>query len=174
MCHIQETYQKDFVCALNANRWAAVSDEDFQNNRFTSMEDLPWPEETLFTGWLKDLPVPVLIVRHVFTHKDGSTGILYRACSDTTVTPEFILTTYQKRWPIEVFHKALKQNAALGKAPVRRVTTQTNHVFAALDAFFKLECLKIKRPLNLFALRSHWYLKAIRVAFDELQVLKAA
>jgi hypothetical protein len=37
-----------------------------------------------------------------------------------------------------------------------------------------LECLKIKRHLNHFALRAHLYLKAIRVAFDELQVLKAA
>jgi len=47
------------------------------------------------------------------------------------------LATYQKRWPVEVFHKSLKQNAALGKAPVRRVTTQNNHVFAVLYATFK-------------------------------------
>ncbi|MBL1173281.1 MAG: IS701 family transposase, partial [Chloroflexi bacterium] len=74
----------------------------------------------------------------------------------------------------EVFHKSLKQNTALGKAPVRRVVTQNNHVFAALFAFFKLECLKIKRKLKHFALRSHLYLKAIRVAYEKLQVLKAA
>jgi len=120
------------------------------------------------------VPFPVLLVRQVFTNKDGSTGILYLASSDTTVTREFILTTYQKRWPVEVFHKSLKQNAALGKAPVCRVVTQNNHVFAALYAFFKLECLKIKRHLNLFALRTHLDLKAIRLAFDELQVLQAA
>ncbi len=85
-----------------------------------------------------------------------------------------ILAAYQKRWPVEVFHKSLKQNAALGKAPVRRVVTQNNHVFAVLYAVFKLECLSIKRRLNHFALRAHLYLKAIRVAFDELQTLKAA
>ena len=174
MASIKETLEKDFVCALKGNRLAAVSVEDYQNNRFTSIEDLPWQEETMFTGWLKDVPFPVLIVRQVFTNKDGSTGILYLACSDTTVKREFILKTYQKRWPIEVFHKSLKQNAALGKAPVRRVATQNNHVFAVLYAFFKLECLKIKRHLNHFALRAHLFLKATRVAFDELQVLKAA
>jgi len=174
MGHIKETLKKDFVCALKANRLAAVSEEDYQNNRFTAIEDLPWSEETLFTGWLKDVPFPVLIVRQVFTNKDGSTGILYLACSDTTVMRKFILATYQKRWPIEVFHKSLKQNAALGKAPVRRVVTQNNHVFAVLYAFFKLECLKIKRHLSHFALRAHLYLKAIRTAFDELQLLKAA
>ena len=60
------------------------------------------------------------------------------------------------------------------KASVRRVVTQNNHVFAVLYAFVKLECLKIKHQLNHFALRSHLYLKAIRVAYDELQVFKAA
>ncbi|MFZ5910659.1 MAG: IS701 family transposase [Chloroflexota bacterium] len=174
MCYIKETVKKDFICALKGNRLAAVSEEDYQAKRCTSIEELPWQEETMFTGWLKDVPFPVLLVRQIFTNKDGSTGILYLACSDTTVTRELILTTYQKRWPIEVFHKSLKQNAALGKAPVRRVTTQNNHVFAVLYAIFKLECLKIKRHLNHFALRAHLYLKATRIAFDELQALKAA
>jgi len=174
MCYIKKDLLKDFICALKSNRLAAVSEEDYQANRFTPIEELPWQEETLFVGWLKDVPFPISIVRQVFTNKDGSTGILYLACSDTTVKRGQILATYQKRWPVEVFHKSLKQNAALGKAPVRRVLTQNNHVFAVLYAFFKLECLSIKRHLNHFALRAHLYLKAIRVAFDELQVLKAA
>lgn len=73
-----------------------------------------------------------------------------------------------------VFHKSLKQNAALGKAPVRRVVTRNNHVFAALYALLKLERLKIKRRLRHFALRAHLYRKTIRAAHDEPQVLKAA
>ena len=151
-----------------------MSEEDYLAKRFTPIEELPWLEETVFTGWLKDVPFPVLLVRQVFTNKDGSTGILYLACSDTTVTRGQILATYQKRWPVEVFHKSLKQNAALGKAPVRRVVTQNKHVFAVLYATFKLECLKMKQHLSPFALRAYLYLKAIRVAFDELQTLKAA
>jgi len=174
MSHIKETLKKEFVCALKSNRLVTVSEEDHQSNRFTPIDELPWQEETLFMGWLKDVPFPVLFVRQVFTNKDGSAGILYLACSDTTVTRKLILTTYQKRWTVEVFHKSLKQNAALGKSPVRRVVTQNNHVFAVLYAIFKLECLKIKRHLNHFALRAHLYLKATRMAFDELQALKAA
>jgi hypothetical protein len=75
---------------------------------------------------------------------------------------------------VEVFHKSLKQNTALGKSPVRWAVIENNHIFAVLYAVFKLECLSIKRHLNHFALRAHLYLKAIRVVFDELQVLKAA
>jgi len=174
MCYIKKDLVKNFICALKSNRLAAVSKKDYEANRFTPIEELPWQEETLFVGWLKDVPFPMNIVRQVFTNKDGSTGILYLACSDTTVKRGQILATYQKRWPVEVFHKSLKQNAALGKAPVRRVVTQNNHVFAVLYAFFKLECLSIKRHLNHFALRAQLYLKAIRVAYDELQTLKAA
>jgi hypothetical protein len=174
LCFVKMTLEKDFICALKSNRLVAVSAEDQQAKRFIPIEDLPWQEETRLTGWLKDVPFPVLLVRQVFTNKDGSTGMLYLACSDTTLTRKQILTTYQKRWPVEVFHKSLKQNAALGKAPVRRVVTQNNHVFAVLYATFKLECLKMKRQLNHFALRAHLYLKAIRVAFEELQTLKAA
>lgn len=174
MCYIKKDLIKDFVCALKSNRLAAVSEEDVQANRFTPIEELLWQEETLFVGWLKDVPFPMSFVRQVFNNKDGSTGILYLACSDTTVNRGQILTAYQKRWPVEVFHKSLKQNAALGKAPLRRVITQNNHVFATLYALFKLECLSIKRRLNHFALRAHLYLKAIRIAFDELQILKTA
>jgi hypothetical protein len=174
MRYIKETIQKDFICALKSNRLVAVSEAGDPAKRFTRIEDLPWAEGKTFMGWLKEVPFPVKFVRQIYENKDGSTGILYLACSDTTMTRELILTTYQKRWPVEVFHKSLKQNAALGKAPVRRVVTQNNHVFAVLYATFKLECLKMKQHLSHFALRAHLYLKAIRVAFNELQVLKAA
>ncbi len=174
MSFIKETLKKDFICGLKKNRLVALSKEDHQAKRFTRIENLDWSEEMVVTGWLKDVPFPVHLVRQTFSNKDGSTGILYLASSDTTLMREAILTTYQKRWPVEVFHKSLNQNAALGKAPVRRVTTQNNHIFAALYAVFKLECLKMKQNLNHFALRAHLYLKAIRIAFDELQVLKAA
>ena len=174
MCYIKETHKKEFICGLKSNRLVALSEEDYQAKRFIRIEDLPWSEETVYMGWLKDVSFPICFVRQVYANKDGSTGILYLACSDTTMTRKDILTTYQKRWPVEVFHKSLKQNAALGKAPVRRVMTQNNHIFATLYAVFKLECLKMKRNLNHFALRAHLYLKAIRIAFDELQTLKAA
>ena len=174
MRYVKETHQKDFVCALKGNRLATLSKEDQVAKGFVRIEELDWSEEKTFTVWLKDVPFPVNLVRQVFENKDGSTGILYVACSDTTMERDAILTVYKKRWPIEVFHKSLKQNAALGKAPVRRVRTQNNHVFAALYAVFKLECLKIKHHFNHFALRSKIYLKALKSAYDELLVLKAA
>ncbi len=44
----------------------------------------------------------------------------------------------------------------------------------SLYAGAKLECLSIKNGLNAFALKRKLYLKALRLAFDELQILKLA
>ena len=93
---------------------------------------------------------------------------MFLACSDLTCDGETIETIYQKRWKVETFHKTLKSNAALSKSPTRRVRTQSNHCFMAIYAAAQLEGLS---P-NHFG--SRLYLKAIRYAFDELQILKTA
>lgn len=51
--------------------------------------------------------------------------------------------------------------------------SQSNHIFSSIIAVFKMECLKISNDINHFALRSKLYHKAIKTAFDELQVLKS-
>jgi hypothetical protein len=174
MKFIKKTLEKDFVCGVKKNRHIALSEEDAQAKRYVRIEELDWSEERVVTVWLKDVPFAVHLVRQTYENKDGSTGVLYLVSSDTTLSREALLKVYQKRWPVEVFHKSLKQNAALGKAPVRRVNTQNNHVFAAIYAVFKLECLKMKQNMNHFALRANLYIEASRSAFDALQALKTA
>ena len=117
---------------------------------------------------------PIRLVRQVFTNKDGSNGILHLACSKLDSEWDEITTIYKKRWKVEVFHKSLKSNAALAQSPARNIVSQSNHIFASIIAVFKMERLKISNNLNHFALRSKLYLKAIKTAFDELQILKAA
>ena len=46
---------------------------------------------------------------------------------------------------------------------------QTNHFFAALYAFVKLEVLTMKTSLNHFALKSKIYVSALKIAFEELK-----
>lgn len=79
---------------------------------------------------------------------------------------------YQRRWRIEEYHKSIKQNAALGKSPTKTVRTQTNHVFASIVAYVKLEKLKLKTNLNHFAIRYKLIVKANQIAFKELQIMK--
>ena len=88
-----------------------------------------------------------------------------------TLDHERLSTIYQKRWKVEEYHKSLKSNASLAKSPTKTTTTQSNHFFACIYAFVKLERMKIATKMNHFALRSRLYLKAIQAAYQELQEL---
>jgi len=70
---------------------------------------------------------------------------------------------------VEEYHKSLKQNASLERSPTHTVGTQTNHLFASLCGYVKLELLKVSNHLNHFALKSSIYLRAMQVAFDALR-----
>jgi SRSO17 transposase len=165
---------RHFIAALKDNRLIALSANDKRSKRFSRVDELDFSEQTAVRGWLKDYEAEVLVVRQVFKNKDGSTGILHLVCSDLTCDYDAITTTYKKRWKVEVFHKSLKSNAALAKSPTRRVTTQNNHVFMAIYAVFKLECLKLKHKTNHFALRAKLFIKATQQAYAELQRLRVA
>ena len=171
---IRNSLEKHFVIAIKSNRTVALSYEDKRAGRFARIDAQNLAEHKPVQAYIKGLDFPVLLLRQVFTNKDGSTGEMFIACSDLTCDGETIETIYQKRWKVETFHKTLKSNAALSRSPTRRVRTQSNHCFMAIYAAAQLEGLRVKHHLNHFALRSRLYLKAIRYAFDELQILKTA
>jgi hypothetical protein len=60
----------------------------------------------------------------------------------------------------------------LDKSPTRTVTTQTNHFFAALCTFVKLEWLRTQTQLNHYALKTKIYLSALHSAFQSLQAME--
>ena len=58
----------------------------------------------------------------------------------------------------------VKSTASLAKSPTRTLRTQSNHVFRAIYATFKLECLSIPHKLNPFALCRKLLINASRSA----------
>ncbi|SCY48859.1 Transposase DDE domain-containing protein, partial [Legionella israelensis DSM 19235] len=100
---------------------------------------------------------------------NGSTGVLYLVSNDMTSSAERLYEVYQKRWRIEEYHKSIKQNASLNKSPTRTVKTQSNHIFAAIIAYCKLEMMKIKTKLNHFAIKYKLILRANQIAMQELK-----
>lgn len=165
---------RHFIAALKDNRLVALSEADKKKGRFVRIDTLQLSDKQAVRGWLKGYEHEVLLVRQVFTNKDGSTGLLNLVCSDVTLDGEQVAAIYQKRWKVEVFHKSLKSNAALAKSPTQTVTTQNNHVFLSIVAVFKLECLKIQHHMNHFALRAKLFIKATQQAYAQLQALRAA
>jgi len=173
MRFIYEKLKKHFILALKSNRLVALTLADKQQGRYVRIDELEWSEK-LVRGWVKGLEFPVLLHRQVFTNKDDSTGTLYLISNDLDATETTLETTYKKRWKVEVFHKNIKSNTALAKSPTKVVKTQGNHIFMSLYAAARLECLSIRQKTNTFALKSTLYIKAIRLAFEELQRLKSA
>lgn len=173
MAFITVDMEKDFIMALKGNRTVALSLEDKRQGRFVRVDALPLEGNTVLPVYIKGLAFPVIVAKPVFTNKDGSIGMLYLASSDLQLTYDRLTTLYQKRWNVEVFHKSIKSNTGLARSPTRTVRTQSNHFFASIYAFFKLEQLKLKHQLNHFALRSKLYLKALQASFAELRRLSA-
>jgi hypothetical protein len=172
MKFIKHDLNKDFIMPLKSNRKVALSLGDQQHGRFVRVDTLELEDQVTLEVHLEGVDFPPLLVKQVFTNEDGSVGVLYLVSSDTTLTYDQLTTLYQRRWNVEPYHKSLKQNASLEKSPTQTVTSQTNHLFASLCGYIKLEMLKRSTKLNHFALKSKLYLRAVQVAFDAFQQLQ--
>jgi hypothetical protein len=159
---------------LKSNRKVALSVSDKRNGRYQSVDTLKLETMKPVTIYLEGVEFALLLVKQVFTNEDGSAGILYLVTSNTTLDGNGMTAIYQKRWNVESYHKSLKQNASLEKSPTQTVATQTNHFFAALCGFLKLELLNCDTKLNRFALRSKLYLRAIHSAYAAFRELNPA
>jgi hypothetical protein len=171
MMFIKQEQKRDFICPLKTNRKVALSVADKYQGRYTRVDTLEFEAQAAKLIYLEGVDFPLVLVKQVFTNEDGSVGIRYLVSSDITLSFEDLTTTYHERWGVECYHKSLKQNVSLAKSPTQTVTTQTNHFFAALCAFIKLERLKGKTKLNHFALKAKLYLNALHSAFATLRTL---
>jgi len=164
-------HRKHFICPLKSNRKIALSKADKLQGQWHKLQNLEIKTNTLYLIYLEGLEVPVQLIKQVFTNEDGKTAVQYLIASDTKLSIDDITTSYQRRWRVEEYHKSLKQNVSLERSPTQTERTQTNHFFAALCGYIKLERLKIKTKQNHFALKSKLYLKALVSAFQTLKEL---
>jgi len=128
-------------------------------------------EGNVMSVYFEQLDFPVVISKQVFKNEDESTGILYLAFSDLSLTYDKETTIYKKRWKVEEYHKSIKSNLSFVKSPTRTETTQISHFTASIMAFIKMERLKIRNNLNHFAIKNLMLIKATKASYDELQRL---
>lgn len=174
MAFIHSDLRKLFIFGIKSNRLIALTQQDAKSGQFQQVNSCQWEDGACHTVYLKDIEFPVKLLKKIFTNEDGSIGILYLVTNDLTIDADRFYQVYQKRWRIEEFHKSIKQNTSLSASPTKTIKTQSNHIFASLIAFCKLELLKVKTALNHFAIKSKLLLKANQIMFQELQLLKAS
>lgn len=172
MLFVKQELKRDFIMPLKTNRKVALSLDDKKNGRYVRLDELEVEANIEMIIYLEGVEFSLKLIKQVFTNGDGSIGILYLVSSDLDLTYDQMTTIYGKRWNVEPYHKSLKQNVSLSKSPTKTVITQSNHFFAALCGYIKLEMLKVSTKTNHFALKSKLYMKALRTAFDALDDLQ--
>jgi hypothetical protein len=172
MNYIHIDLARDFVMPLKSNRKVALTLADKKQGRYQVISTVDIEPNTVREIYLEGVEFPLLLAKQIFTNVDKSTGILYLVTSDKSLDYTQITTIYKKRWKVEEYHKSLKQNASLEKSPAKKEITQSNHFFASLYSFIKLEALKSTSKMNHNALRMKIYFGALSQAFKELQNLK--
>lgn len=163
---IVDNCKKEFIIAIKENRKAALSQADKQAGRYISIQDLEL-EGCAQRVYMEQLEFPVFLTKQVFKNGDGSTGALYLASSDGTLSAAQVTAIYQKRWKVEEYHKSVKSNASFARSPTRRVTTQTSHFIASILAFVKMERLKVRNNQNHFAMKTQLMVAATKAAYAE-------
>lgn len=164
-------HEKHLIGAVKSNLEVALSLSGKKAGKFAKLSQLPL-ELGLRQVYIRQLQAPVSLCKDIFINGDGTEAIQYLLCTDLTLSFQQIITTYQKRWGVEEYHKSLKQNASVAKAPVKTANTQQSHLFASICAFVKLERLKAMENKSHFALKARLYIKATQAAFKELTLLK--
>jgi hypothetical protein len=172
MMFVKHELERDFIMPLKTNRKVALSEVDKRQGRYVRVDAGPIEVGETQIVYLEGVDFPLVLCRQLFVNEDGSRVAQYLVCSSVQLTSNQITTIYSKRWNVEEYHKSLKQNASLEKSPTHTVCTQTNHLFASLCGYVKLELLKISTHLNHFALKSSIYLRALQVAFDAFRQLQ--
>ena len=162
-----------FIFALPTSRTVALSEVDRGNGEFQALDTLAFPERQPLRVWLRSVAEAVLVVRQVFTNKDGSQGVLYLVSSDTRLTWEQVTIIYQKRWKIEEYHKSLKQNTSMGKSPTKTIATQANHFFSSILAYIKLEKVTLQLGIGHFRLKAQLYLRGLKAMHYALTKMTA-
>jgi hypothetical protein len=160
---------KHYLGAIKSNTSVALSKQDRAQGKFIAVSKLKPQPGTLLKVYLRSVDQEVIIVRDIFINKDGSEGELLLLCTDTRMTYQQIISTYQKRWEVEDYHKSLKQNASLEKSPAYSVRAQSMHLFCSVCAFVKLEKLKLVEKLNHFAIKTRLYIGALKAAWEVLK-----
>ena len=165
--------KRGFIFSLESSRTVATSEKDRRSGVFSRVDCLDFAGEKALKVYLRSLDVAMLLVKQIFTNKDGGQGILYLLTSDTELDYQQITTIYQRRWKVEEYHKSLKQNTSMGKSPTKTAGTQANHFFASILAYIKMETLKIKLCMGQFAIKARLYQVGLKAMQNQLNLITA-
>ncbi|MBK8352642.1 MAG: transposase [Leptospiraceae bacterium] len=172
--YIHTKLKKKFISCLKSNRLVALSMKDKLKGKWSSIDSIDLENNVVREVYIQGIEFPFYVCKQVFKNEDESTGEIFLCSNDSKLNFNDMTTIYHKRWKVEEFHKSLKQNASLGKSPTKTVRTQSNHFFASLCAFIKLEVLKAKLKIGHFKIKAKIYSLALANSYQGFYQIRNA
>lgn len=167
--YIHKNCRKLFIFGVESNRLVALSKEDHKNGEYVKLDSI-FESSNERIVYVKGINFQIKVCKKEFTD-ENDTKVIYLATNDLSLSCDEMCNIYKKRWKIEEYHKSLKCNVALSKSPTKTEKSQSNHIFASILAFVKLEKLKINKGLNHFAIKMDFFTIANRAMYKMLQDL---
>jgi len=109
--------------------------------RFRSVKAMTRKYHYIDEGWIDTNSVGRVHI--IFSKKYGDRKVLALATNDPSLSPYKILTSYEKRWSIEVFFKDAKQHLGLGQYQNGSLTAAVNHLHLVCFAYSLLTHLSL-------------------------------
>lgn len=180
--HFIQQKKKLFIFEIQDNRLCVLADaskteahdKPNKKSQWINIHSLQIADNTPTLVWFKDMDFPVLVTKQVFKNEENKqVGVRFLVSNDRSLSHDDFARLYKKRWSVEEYHKSLKQNVGIAKSPTRTLKTQSNHIYASIWAYIKLEKLKLSSKWNHFEIKAKIYIKALKAAFQELTAIKA-
>ena len=140
-----------FIAPIKDNRLVSLSKE----TGYIHVQDIDWTSERLTNGLsvkLKELPFRVRLFKVVATNGDIDWIITN---SPDPITTHDIQHESARRWPIEQFHRELKQLTGSEKCQCRKARSQRNHLGYCYLAWLALKVRAKTLHITLYQVREH-------------------
>ena len=86
-----------YFIGIKSNRTVALSRTPGKKVEYHQVKSLNLQDGETCRVWLKELTMPLLLLKKVFTNENGSTGCLYVVTNDISIDAGSIYDIYQKR-----------------------------------------------------------------------------
>jgi SRSO17 transposase len=151
-----------FVAPIKDNRLVSLSKAE----GYIHVQDIDWTPDRLAHGVsvkLKELPFRVRLFKVVATNGDID-WIITNA--PDPITTQAVQDLNARRWPIEQFHRELKQLTGSEKCQCRKARSQRNHLGYCYLAWLSLKVRAVQCGLSLYQVRQSIFDDFLRAALQ--------
>jgi SRSO17 transposase len=151
-----------FIAPIKDNRLVSFSKEE----GYIHVQDIDWTPDRLANGVsvkLKELPFRVRLFKVVATN--GDIDWIITNYPDP-ISAQAVRDLNARRWPIEQFHRELKQLTGSEKCQCRKARSQRNHLGYCYLAWLSLKVRSLQLGLSLYQVRQRIFDDFLTIALQ--------